>query len=399
MQFQTLANVPRTDLTPECAQWWDSASFAEKVGALEIGARAMQVGRLVYPQTVVAVSEPTRVTQVPTYKGQAGECHVADILQKHFPGNVENMTKVAKSADLSLWMDLRKFIVEVKNYSNPVPSAGVEKFQRDLSTTNAAGGIFISLNTPITGIKEDFVVRFEYTDNKVVPVAYVCSSVESVIITAVNIITQLVEATDTLVNDIYGRDRVLEHVQDAATSLDVLAKTRNDLQVSIADASSLLNKSTVGLVNAEVSLRRAIDGIKSEVFAPNVIHGGEVETELSRIMDTKGYNAQIRLRVTKIAQAVESITPRRELTISAWKSSARKYIHLNSGIGFNLLQSKVEVFIPVSKMEWADFPYLLTTFRKKISVDEVVTIELDAITVDYIEGVILRLGTQTENQK
>lgn len=46
--------------------------------------------------------------------------------------------------------------IEIKNHSNPVPSAEVDKFWRDLDARNAIIGCFVSMKTPITKITSDF---------------------------------------------------------------------------------------------------------------------------------------------------------------------------------------------------------------------------------------------------
>lgn len=44
-------------------------------------------------------------------------------------------------------------LIETKNYTNSVPSAEVDKFIRDIKTNTCAAGIFISMNSAITGKK------------------------------------------------------------------------------------------------------------------------------------------------------------------------------------------------------------------------------------------------------
>ncbi|MBM4371989.1 MAG: restriction endonuclease, partial [Deltaproteobacteria bacterium] len=64
----------------------------------------------------------------------------------------------------------RRILVEVKDYTHPVPSGEVDKFRRDLrENTDMQAGIFVSLRTPITGIPGR--VRMDVEDGR--PVVYV----------------------------------------------------------------------------------------------------------------------------------------------------------------------------------------------------------------------------------
>ena len=158
------------------------------------------------------------------------------------------MTKSAKSGDLTLFIQHRKIVCEVKNYANNVPSSQVEKFQRDLGTTNASGGVFISLKTPISGVTSSFTIRYERTDTKTIPCAYLVSSEESAVIVATNMISQLISSFDYLNAEMYARDKVIGSVYEIADRLDDVSKIRNDLQMSIGGITSQLMKTSTGLV-------------------------------------------------------------------------------------------------------------------------------------------------------
>jgi hypothetical protein len=391
MDGKSSSNTSQIKLTAECCAWFDKASDEEIMAAKEIGYQAMKISGMLKPKSYILV-EPGVNDRISVVKGQIGEAHVESILRKHFGNNVENVTKTSKSGDLTLNFMHKKLIVEVKNYKNDVPSSEVEKFQRDLATTNASCGVFISLNSQISTIREDFIIRYENIESRVVPAIYMVSNEEKAIVSAVNIVSQLVKATDVLINDIYSRDKVLELTYEASEALDNFARSRNDLQTNIGAVTTILNKTTVGFIGAEVTLRKAVDGIKSELYGNKVIAGGEIETELSRILDEKGYKPQTRLHIAKIVSAVEFTIPKHNLTISSWKNSARKYTHIQSGISLNFLQSKVQVNIPRNKVSWNNIQELLTT--KKASVDDNVNADLDEQTVTIIEKIILGLQNQ-----
>jgi hypothetical protein len=64
----------------------------------------------------------------------------------------------------------RRILIEVKDYTHPVPGGEVDKFRRDIrENTEMQAGIFVSLRTPITGVPGR--VRLDVEDGR--PVVYV----------------------------------------------------------------------------------------------------------------------------------------------------------------------------------------------------------------------------------
>ena len=93
----------------------------------------------------------------PSSKGQTGELIVEELLKKYYHIVLSNTTKSGKASDfqIKIMSYTREILIliEVKNYSpnSKVSTKEVAKFYRDLNTTNADCGIFISLNSKITG--------------------------------------------------------------------------------------------------------------------------------------------------------------------------------------------------------------------------------------------------------
>lgn len=89
--------------------------------------------------------------------GQIGEDMIRKIYEKRF--SIENVSKQGRTGDILIRRSAdparpnrQAILIEIKNYSTAVGSAEIEKFYRDLSANAAiGGGIFISLNTKITG--------------------------------------------------------------------------------------------------------------------------------------------------------------------------------------------------------------------------------------------------------
>lgn len=366
------------------ADWLKHASPDELHTALEFGIPAVcKLNSMIAVNSGKKASESRVVQQTSVGKGIEGESMVEELLNKHF-GNVENVSKSSKSGDLTLFLRHRKITVEVKNYSNPVPSAGVEKFQRDLSTTNACGGVFISLNTSITNVTSDFTIRYEFADTKTIPAAYIVSSSESAIVIAINMISQIISSVDYINAEIYSKDKVLSGVYSMADQMDLLSKSRNDLQLFAGEITSQIIKTSLNMARAETVMRQGIDAIRGELFHVQLPDTGPALAALETIPNFSKLPLEIKSYVGGVMKAVQETHHRQEINGSAWKISAKKCTNNISGIGFNFLTNKVEVYIPRTKIPSELIIGALNTFGKKVNVGDTLSIELDKITHEWI---------------
>lgn len=353
-------------------------------------ALAISFGRTIVSEIDAAVEGRIATTQkqklsadLPVVKGQIGEEFVQSVLAKNF-GDVANVAHSAKSGDLTLFVKHRKIIVEVKNYSNNVPTSQVEKFQRDLSTTNACGGVFISLKTPITGISDNFAIRYEYADTKTIPCAYVVSDDESAIILAVNMIVQQLQSLDYIHSEMYNRDKIISSVYEIADRLDDVSKARNDLQVNIGDITSKLMKTSLGLATAESGIRRGIDDIRGELFHSHHIDHMPMLAELEKNTYFSKQNKEIKGFVEGVMKHIYTISQKNNpLKDIQWKLSTRKCVNSQLGIGFNI-GATISVTIPRTRIQSELIIKSLDMFGKKVSVDDCLCIDLDSLTYGWI---------------
>nr|MDO8084142.1 restriction endonuclease [Candidatus Sigynarchaeum springense] len=89
--------------------------------------------------------------QVPINRGNIGEQLVYDTLVNEFKEiNFEDISGEGHYTDIKATCnDMEKILVEVKNYTNPVPAKEVNKFWKDMATHEAPVGCFISLGQRI----------------------------------------------------------------------------------------------------------------------------------------------------------------------------------------------------------------------------------------------------------
>jgi len=104
-------------------------------------------------------------TKVAGARGTIGETAFAEYIEKYTNWrDVENTSKIPQSGDLQCMINKVKTIVEVKNYTKDVPTKEIQKFMRDMdSHTETPFGIFISINTEITGKRN--TINVDWTEH------------------------------------------------------------------------------------------------------------------------------------------------------------------------------------------------------------------------------------------
>lgn len=105
-------------------------------------------------------------SRVSSEKGKQGEKEFDDLTAEYMPswGELKDTSKIPHNADWSCIIRKCYTLFEIKNYSDDVPKTEVEKFVRDMEQhSDAALGVFISLQTPIRGKKSGNFITVEWT--------------------------------------------------------------------------------------------------------------------------------------------------------------------------------------------------------------------------------------------
>ena len=105
-----------------------------------------------YDKIVDVVAKITGKANKSIHQGQIGENYVLNILKDAYPQAIIDLSvSDAHQADIHMnILDNPKIFIEVKNYTNTVPSKEVEKFKNDLERNNITLGLFLSFGEKIT---------------------------------------------------------------------------------------------------------------------------------------------------------------------------------------------------------------------------------------------------------
>ena len=297
--------------------------------------------------------------------GQSGEKYVEKIYSKNY--TVDNTAKQGRAGDLLI---RRKhhvpdpvetaLLIEVKKYTSSVPSHEIEKFYRDLNAnSDIRGGVFISLQTKISGIPKPFHFTKSQTSQ---PVVFVQSMDPAVLELAAELVWAHIDSRNMIDEQVYSKlSRKLTTLSDCLNQLSMartfVTETRNVM-------SKQLDRIYESIFTCEMQIQEAIAGISytirkhlgsgEEIGTDSILTTFEsfeesiIEDEVKRRWNDSYYTSDStnRQTVNKIASTYLD----KFSSITEWKIvyGAKGLLIKNNGspfVGFVFLKSKTEVHL------------------------------------------------------
>lgn len=257
-------------LPTEIAQWITDSPEAFG-NLLKFGYTYIDYVKLeVLKSNLIQPQQQPQVVQQPQSSaglGQIGEAAIFDILGQHYA--VKVTAHESKSGDMSLLIDTFKILVEVKNYTSYVPTLTVDKFYRDLTTSNAHGAIFISLRSAINCVTKDFIVKYINAGDRCIPCIFIVSDQPAQILTAVAMLRQIIAQREESLDNAKKSSVVAEIAHGIGDSLDTLSKIRDSVQLMAQDMTAKVIKQATELGRVEGIIRHNIKKLKSEIIISN----------------------------------------------------------------------------------------------------------------------------------
>lgn len=303
------------------------------------------------------------------YKGKNGEEYIAEILKDR---NFANTAKDGKSGDLILGTSNGKIMIEVKDYNRNVNKDEVKKFHRDLTAhSEVNGGVFISLNSGIVGIKEKFIYKKEPIMGREIPIIYMSTSDPSVINIGVDILISHLEAKIQVLHD---QTELVQRINALSEHLSGLSNSRMQIDEFREDCNKSLDKLYKTILVSEISLRDHIDSIK------NII---TVETHDKHITDKKKALKYIRKTYSPDELVIDAAVSITNCNADVW-TFGKESAHCGD-FAFRFMKTKVEFSMVLSKKRLKK----LTNLHIKASVKEgILYIPIDVDTHKFILGLI-----------
>lgn len=172
--------------------------------------------------------------------GQIGEQNFESIIDKYLPVDykIKNMAKIGKSGDFIIsWQSeitckIYNILIEVKNYSNSVPTKEIEKFYRDIKINNVDSGILLSFNSKITGFAKKIDFSNTINGNKKIPIIFINTKTPELISEIIKLHFSILEIKDRNYYSIDYHNNIITHIDSFCKSVDTISKCRDDLQVT-----------------------------------------------------------------------------------------------------------------------------------------------------------------------
>ena len=372
-------------LTDDTLAWLSAASPADVALAISLGSRCIQ-----------ALPELSgRASNSSAEKGAKGEAEIYDLLCKAHGSRVRDVSRRAHSGDLVCDSRAGPIYIEVKHYTNTVPSAEVDKFLRDLRERDAAAGVMLSLTSSIVGQRNSFSVALEsrVSTGTVVPVVYASAGRSSlrlhadIALAAVEIAICLAEVYPCGVRGLHSRDTMLTYATAADQLADGAASVRTELArlaSSVSSDISSLSERVVLLGRETRDLARGLRTDSEDVFETG---GGEKDSCEALAADfIKRYSVCVSKSI--LLNMVHSIESNAGIIAgilgeeNRWRLLKDRAVHVNSGCSLAFLKGATELRAPASYVSAELIVKLLKNHGKKVKLaNGELSLELDDSTL------------------
>lgn len=189
---------------------------------------------------------------MPFSKGTIGEDIVYDALSYY---RISDTSKQSYSGDFQIEYGHSKMMIEVKNYSTKVPTKEVNKFYRDIETSQCDCALFISLNSEITK-KNSFEIELLDRNGKRIPCAFITFPTKEFISQIVKVCFGLTSIN--MIDDMKKVEKLIHKIKDTVGRFTVI-----ESQLCIARES--LSKSIVYLSKEVMMMNDYINEILSKL--------------------------------------------------------------------------------------------------------------------------------------
>lgn len=255
---------------PKNIEWVSSLSPKDVALILDSIALVHTGAPLVSADPSVSIgNDPYQGSDVPAIRGQEGENEfdaiVSNLMSNRY--ELENVAKSGKAGDFNVkwrsgWTDKHyKLLVDVKNYKTTVPTKEIEKLHRDIKVNNTSGGLLVSLNSKIVGVRE--MVKFYdlKTVRGNIPIIMIRSNNHVVIAEVIKLLFHIIEIRDMNCNKVDDYDGLISSINNMNDNVQTIIDCRETLQLSKAAIEKSLNDIMMQLMSCEYVLVQNINHV------------------------------------------------------------------------------------------------------------------------------------------
>jgi flagellar biosynthesis/type III secretory pathway chaperone len=313
-------------------------------------------------------------------RGKLAEQYIVDMLSERFGSdNITNTTKSSKCGDIEMTIDGARIVIEIKNYKTAITQKEVVKFNRDLSVRVPHGGLFISLGSPIVGVKGEFEIKYERVESRLIPCVYIVGSARTTIVAGILVLRQIIANKRALVGDLSSGEQLRAQLDRIMESTHALTRYRNDMSETMAAIQQMLCKNWQDITTAELAIKDATNAISTQ-YGDTVQFIGAGESILS------SFTPQNRAETLEVFRMVNAINEKD----STWTVSNKKCVHDSSGIALLFSKTNAELAIPIERVSAEIIRSLIITWGKEFKITNSAVVLV--IQQQYLERIGAVLG-------
>jgi len=353
--------------------------------ALDLGFRFLQTADGYIPPPAVVASAD---------KGAAAEGEVYEQLSRAH--RLRDMTRRPHCADFVCDSAAGPVLIEVKHYAGTVPGAEIDKFVRDLGERDAAAGLFVSMTSPIVGLRSRRAVSITFESRvatgALTPVVYAAPTragerlSADIAVAALDMAIGLAEAYPRGVRGLHGRDSMLAYAAAASQIAEGASSVRGDITGAAAALSGAISAITDRLAHLGRSARELASSQLSEVERTIVVDVSGSAT----IAEMRAHYPTIVAPITLLSSVVAAVEKWEASATGKWRLLKTKAAHEPTACEITFLKGRTELRVPLTSVPPSVWTNLVTTLGKKVSIaDGFLGLDLEVST----EGAALALFT------
>jgi len=293
---------------------------------------------------------PVSTSQVAAVIGQIGEQKIREIYESKYI--IDDVSKQGRKGDIILRRPAtpdhpvqHQILTEVKNYTTAVGTAEVDKFYRDLAANSAiVGGIFISINTKIVGVSNDF----HFTQRGETPIVFISLrnlnefAAESITLLAADLLWSFIDSRHLVDDRIF--QKLSKKITKLSDSINSLSMSRTYVNETRQVMDKQMTKIYESILITEMQMHTIITSINKTI-------GGSVEQsgEQLEILEEMNYTVLDDLIKTKFATSFYNTNKIHKTTFhKIFDQYFKTFIH-SVGILLDLCTTKKSIIIKYDK--------------------------------------------------
>ena len=234
----------------------------------------------VQAQSLKSKSGMTKMFGPAALIGQSGEQYVQKVYARNY--EVDNTAKKGRAGDMLIRRKHHvpspiesSLLVEVKKYTSSVPASEVEKFYRDLSANSAIrGGVFISLQTKVSGIPKPFHFTRSQSSQ---PVVFVQSMDPAVLELAAELVWAHIDSRSMIDEQVFNK--LSNKLTTLSDCINQLSLARTFVTETRATMNKQLDRVYESIFTSEMQMQDAIGSI-TRTIRKHLVGGEELGTDV-----------------------------------------------------------------------------------------------------------------------